>query len=58
MTIKYADNILRGFAQGLAIVVGAAGSYFLFDFTVRSSRRYMRVITPADSHSHTPGALR
>jgi len=33
VTIKYADNILRGFAQGLAIIVAAIGSYFLFDFT-------------------------
>merc|ERR1712060_128529 len=32
VTIKYADNILRGFAQALAIIVGAVGSYFLFGF--------------------------
>jgi len=32
VTIKHADNILRGFAQGLALVIGAFGSYFLFDF--------------------------
>jgi len=32
--IKYADNILRSFAQGLAIVSGAVGSYLLFDFQI------------------------
>jgi len=32
VTIKYADNILRGFAQGLALIIGAVGSYFLFGF--------------------------
>jgi len=32
VTIKYADNILRGFAQAVAIIFGAVGSYFLFDF--------------------------
>jgi UDP-sugar transporter A1/2/3 len=34
VTIKYADNILRGFAQGLALIIGAIGSYFLFDFPI------------------------
>ena len=33
VTIKYADNILRSFAQALAIIVGSIGSYFLFNFT-------------------------
>lgn len=32
VTIKYSDNILRGFAQGLALIIGAFGSYILFDF--------------------------
>ena len=30
VTIKYADNILRGFAQALAIIMGAVGSHFIF----------------------------
>ena len=34
VTIKYSDNILRGFAQALAIIVGAVGSYFLFGFVL------------------------
>jgi len=34
VTIKYADNILRGFSQGLALIVGAIGSAFLFDFKI------------------------
>ena len=32
VTIKYADNILRGFAQALALIIGALGSYVLFEF--------------------------
>lgn len=34
VTIKYADNILRGFSQGLALIFGAIGSYFLFNFQI------------------------
>ena len=34
VTIKYADNILRGFAQGLALIIGAVGSYVLFGFSL------------------------
>ena len=34
VTIKYADNILRGFAQGLALIFGAIGSSFLFGFQI------------------------
>lgn len=37
VTIKYADNILRGFAQALAIIMGAVGSYFFFSFTFSSA---------------------
>ena len=33
VTIKYADNILRGFAQALALIIGAIGSWMIFDFT-------------------------
>ena len=33
VTIKYADNILRGFAQALAIIMGAVGSHFIFGAT-------------------------
>jgi len=32
VTIKYADNILRGFAQAVALIIGAIGSAVLFDF--------------------------
>jgi UDP-sugar transporter A1/2/3 len=32
VTIKYADNILRGFAQALALIIGAIGSWVIFDF--------------------------
>jgi len=34
VTIKYADNILRGFAQGLALIVGALGSWLFFGFQI------------------------
>jgi len=30
--IKYADNILRTFSQTVSVILGAFGSYFLFDF--------------------------
>ena len=32
VTIKYADNILRGFSQAIALIIGAIGSAVLFDF--------------------------
>ena len=32
VTIKYADNILRGFAQAVALIVGAVGSHAIFAF--------------------------
>ena len=35
--IKYADNILRCFAQALAIIFGSLGSYFLFNFELTPS---------------------
>mmetsp|Transcript_41106 Transcript_41106/g.68312 ORF Transcript_41106/g.68312 Transcript_41106/m.68312 type:complete len:366 (+) Transcript_41106:45-1142(+) len=34
VSIKYADNILRGFAQALAIIVAACGSFIIFDTTL------------------------
>ena len=37
VTIKYADNILRGFAQALAIIMGAVGSFFVFGTTFGGS---------------------
>ena len=35
--IKFADNILRTFAQTVAVLFGAGGSYFLFDFQITAS---------------------
>jgi len=35
--IKYADNILRTFSQTVAVIFGAFGSYFLFDFHITAS---------------------
>lgn len=37
VTIKYADNILRTFSQTVAVILGAFGSYFLFDFRFTAS---------------------
>ena len=37
VTIKYADNILRGFAQALAIIMGAIGSHIVFGTTFGTS---------------------
>jgi len=34
ITIKYADNIVRGFAQAVAIIVSSVASHFLFDFQI------------------------
>ena len=34
VTIKYADNILKSFSQGIAIIIGAIGSYLLFSFNI------------------------
>ena len=35
--IRFADNILRTFAQTVAVLFGAFGSYFLFDFQITTS---------------------
>merc|ERR1711918_193944 len=37
VVMKYAGNILRNFAQALAIVCGEIGSYFMFDFEISMS---------------------
>ncbi|XP_045624496.2 UDP-N-acetylglucosamine transporter isoform X1 [Procambarus clarkii] len=34
MVVKYADNILKGFATSLAIVISTVASVFLFDFVI------------------------
>lgn len=39
LTIKYADNILRCFAQGGAIIIVAAACHFLLAFVISSLRR-------------------
>jgi len=37
VTIKYADNIMKSFAQGIAIIIGAIGSYLLFSFHISAT---------------------
>jgi solute carrier family 35 (UDP-sugar transporter), member A1/2/3 len=34
MVVKYADNILKGFATSLAIVISCVASVYLFGFVV------------------------
>ena len=34
MVIKYADNILKGFATSLSIVLSSILSVFLFDYSI------------------------
>ena len=35
LVVKYADNILKGFATSLSVILSAVASVFLFDFHVR-----------------------
>ena len=53
VTIKYADNILRGFAQGVAIIVGAVGSHYIFASSCRPSSS--SASAPSSSPSSTAG---
>ena len=39
MVVKYADNILKGFATSLSIILSCVASYFLFDFRVNFQAR-------------------
>ena len=50
VTIKYADNILRGFAQGVAIIVGAVGSHYIgFELSPSSSSASAPSSSPSSS---------
>jgi len=35
MVVKYADNILKGFATSLSIIISCVASFFLFNFVVK-----------------------
>jgi UDP-sugar transporter A1/2/3 len=37
MVVKYADNILKGFATSISIVISCIASVFIFDFQITSS---------------------
>jgi UDP-sugar transporter A1/2/3 len=44
VVVKYADNILKGFACSLAIIISSVISIFLFGFQVTKSKWFKRLI--------------
>nr|CAG4646398.1 EOG090X098P [Macrothrix elegans] len=56
MVVKYADNILKGFATSLAIIISCVFSIYFFDFnlTFQFSIGTLLVITAVFLYSHTP----
>ena len=57
MVVKYADNILKGFATSLAIVLTCVISVFLFDFslTARFAAGAALVLYSTYMYSNPPG---
>lgn len=56
MVVKYADNILKGFATSLAIVISCVASMYLFDFhlTVQFTLGAAFVIFSIFLYGYTP----
>ena len=56
MVVKYADNILKGFATSLAIVLSTLASMFLFDFSLNFQfiLGVVLVISSIFLYSHDP----
>lgn len=56
MVVKYADNILKGFATSLAIIISCIASIYLFDFllTFRFALGAFLVICSIFLYSHQP----
>lgn len=56
MVVKYADNILKGFATSLAIVISCLASMYLFGFelTLQFAAGAVFVIFSVFLYSHTP----
>ena len=57
LVVKYADNILKGFATSLAIVLTCVISVFLFDFslTARFAAGAALVLYSTYMYSNPPG---
>ena len=58
MVVKYADNILKGFATSLAIIISCIASIYLFDFqlTLQFSVGAVLVICSIFMYGHQPKA--
>lgn len=56
MVVKYADNILKGFATSLAIIITAVASIFIFDFklTIQFSGGALLVIVAIFMYGYVP----
>lgn len=56
MVVKYADNILKGFATSLAIIITSVVSIFVFDFhlTIQFSVGALLVIVAIFMYGYTP----
>ncbi|XP_054005042.1 UDP-galactose translocator [Hylaeus anthracinus] len=56
MVVKYADNILKGFATSLAIIISCVASIYLFDFnlTLKFSLGAVLVICSIFMYGHQP----
>lgn len=56
MVVKYADNILKGFATSLSIIISCIASIYLFDFhlTLQFSAGAMLVIGAIFLYGYTP----
>ena len=56
MVVKYADNILKGFATSLAIILSCIASVYLFEFnlTLQFSLGTLLVMASVFLYSYTP----
>lgn len=59
MVVKYADNILKGFATSLAIVISCIASIYLFDFVLTFQFAFgaALVICSIFMYSHQPKTM-
>jgi UDP-sugar transporter A1/2/3 len=59
VVVKYADNILKGFATSLAIVISCIASIYIFDFyiTFQFALGALLVICSIFMYGHTPKTI-